>query len=131
MDEVADINGRVALLVGQFNLDRWLDGALIRSLLINPPEGIISEADDVDKHEKSPSFARIRRIWETTRKFWQDVLPTEGDIERSLVGWERSTSDGGRSEPSEAKLTMSPGASVKERSVRFEIERSGLWKLTQ
>ncbi|MDM7911755.1 MAG: hypothetical protein QUS09_01520, partial [Methanotrichaceae archaeon] len=42
-------------------------------------------ADDVSKN---PSFARLRRIWETTRDFWQRVCPTdeEGDLSRSVVG---------------------------------------------
>ncbi|MDM7940462.1 MAG: hypothetical protein QUS07_08985, partial [Methanothrix sp.] len=26
---------------------------------------------------KNPSFARLRRVWETTRGFWQDVCPTD------------------------------------------------------
>ncbi|HEX9926569.1 MAG TPA: hypothetical protein VGD99_28240 [Anaerolineae bacterium] len=26
---------------------------------------------------KTPSFARLRRVWETTRRFWQEVLPTD------------------------------------------------------
>jgi CRISPR-associated Csx11 family protein len=34
-----------------------------------------------------PSFARLRRIWETTRTFWQEVLPTDAkrDLAASLV----------------------------------------------
>jgi CRISPR-associated Csx11 family protein len=36
---------------------------------------------------QSPSFARLRRIWETTRTFWQEVLPTDAkrDLAASLV----------------------------------------------
>jgi CRISPR-associated Csx11 family protein len=33
LDEVSDINGRVALIVGQFNLKHWLDGWWLNSLL--------------------------------------------------------------------------------------------------
>ncbi len=29
---------------------------------------------------ESQSFARIRRVWETTRKFWQEILPSEKDL---------------------------------------------------
>lgn len=37
---------------------------------------------------KSQSFARLRRVWETTRSFWQEVLPTDKDKEvaQSVVG---------------------------------------------
>ena len=37
---------------------------------------------------QNPSFARLRRVWETIRAFWQEVLPTEQgrDCARSLVG---------------------------------------------
>ncbi len=54
-DEVADSNGRLALVVGRFVLDGWLDGALIPTM------------------QKSASFARIQRCWRTTQEFWQEV----------------------------------------------------------
>lgn len=60
MEEVADQNGRVALVTGRFGLDGWLDGSLIPTL------------------SKSASFGRIRRCWRTTQAFWeavQDALP--------------------------------------------------------
>ncbi|NJN66154.1 MAG: hypothetical protein HC884_05280 [Chloroflexaceae bacterium] len=55
IDEIADNNGRFALVVGRFVLDGWLNGRLIPTL------------------QKSPSFARIQRCWETTHTFWDDV----------------------------------------------------------
>jgi len=55
IDEVADNNGRFALVVGRFILEGWLDGKLIPTML------------------KLPSFARIRRCWETTHQFWMEV----------------------------------------------------------
>ncbi len=58
-DEVADDNGRFALVVGRFNLEGWLDGKLIPTML------------------KFPSFARIRRCWDTTRQFWLEVQDEE------------------------------------------------------
>lgn len=61
IDEVADENGRLALIVGRFGLENWLDGSYIRSLLAAPA------------HPKHPSFARLRRTWETTQRFWQEV----------------------------------------------------------
>ncbi len=57
-DEVVDENGRFALLVGQFELQHWLDGTLIPSM------------------QKPDSFARVQRVWETTRTFW-DKIQTE------------------------------------------------------
>jgi hypothetical protein len=67
IDEVADKNARLALITGQFDLDDWLSGQLVESLVLNSPDS--STTGEV----KSPSFSRIRRIWETTRQFWQNV----------------------------------------------------------
>ncbi len=55
VDEVADNDGRLALVVGRFELDGWLSGRLIPTMM------------------KDASFARVRRCWETTRKFWEDI----------------------------------------------------------
>jgi len=71
-DELADDNGRLALVVGQFDLTHWLDGRMLESLLVIAPH------DPENKNNKSitsktPSFSRLRRIWETTRQFWQEV----------------------------------------------------------
>ena len=33
---------------------------------------------------QNPSFARIRRVWETTRAFWQETLPTETEASPQL-----------------------------------------------
>jgi hypothetical protein len=75
IDEVADKNARLALITGQFDLDDWLSGQLVESLVLNSPDS--STAGEV----KSPSFSRIRRIWETTHQFWQDV---KTDFNQSL-----------------------------------------------
>lgn len=155
-DEVADTNGRLALIVAHFDLTAWLDGHFLSSILAqepptssttyekvvaqlaeelknnvkpdrsNPPllqrlapeafrqpaqdfyQAVVEERDihglaaavARDDHlaraellllfllRKNPSFGRIRRIWETTRTFWQEVLPTDedGDLAQSLVG---------------------------------------------
>jgi hypothetical protein len=58
IDEVADDNGRVALIAGRFHLDEWFD-----------PESKFAESIS-----KVISFARARRIWETTRNFWVEVV---------------------------------------------------------
>jgi len=63
LDEVSDHNDRVALLIGSFILDNWLDGSFIKTLAINTkPES------------KNPSPARIRRCWETTQDFIQTTI---------------------------------------------------------
>ncbi|MBU0491727.1 MAG: CRISPR-associated protein Csx11 [Chloroflexi bacterium] len=155
-DEVADEHGRLALIVGQFDLEHWLDGRYLNSIFTqalatrdghaptptiyddlvaaladelcrnvgpdkgNPPwlqrlapeafrvpaqqfyQAVVEERDvdglsagvaaddwDAKAHllalfllRKHPSFARLRRIWETTRGFWQAVrdedLPQTG-----------------------------------------------------
>jgi len=66
IDEVADNNGRVALIVGRFDLDDWLNGNLVRSLAI----GTDKEGNWL---AKPPTFARIQRVWRTTAEFWQEV----------------------------------------------------------
>ncbi len=86
LDEVADANGRLALLVGQFDLSHWLAGTLVHSLAVLDP----SKCEPSNRHcpqksweyvSKNPSFARLRRIWETTRRFWQEVAPTDAPPE--------------------------------------------------
>ena len=84
-DEVADINGRMVLLVGRFELKKWLDGDLVRTLAIaNPSNAHNKTSEEVSKN---PSFARLRRIWQTTRGFWQSVCPTDErkDISQSVA----------------------------------------------
>lgn len=150
VDEVADSNARLALIVGNWGLDHWLDGTFIGSIIAVPKEIFLEieknckdslskningddegfngcleslfstkiiediktfrnyfetiikpewqdiEAIDLNEEtmaaihlvRQNPSFSRIRRVWETTRRFWQETLPTdeEGEIENSLIG---------------------------------------------
>ncbi len=130
IDEVADINGRVALIAVKLDLEHWLSGEFI-STFRNPKDNCganftqivkdLSQESDKklkkldnykkigEKHastikglneylikdedlgesefssipeneklslafwRKPPSFARIRRIWDTTLNFWKDV----------------------------------------------------------
>jgi len=65
-DEVADVNGRLALIVGQFDLAQWLDGMMVQTLLVTDPASGNPVA-------KNPSFARLRRVWETTKRFWEET----------------------------------------------------------
>ncbi len=80
-DEVADTNGRLALLVGRFELTHWLDGSMLNSLLLiapNDPQNTTGKPVT----SKTSSFSRLRRIWESTRLFWQE---TQEEILRQLT----------------------------------------------
>ncbi|MDN5273442.1 CRISPR-associated protein Csx11 [Chloroflexus sp. MS-CIW-1] len=84
IDDLTDIHGRYALIVGAFDLSGWLAGDLVRTLVVRQPGNSNRVADKVSKN---PSFARLRRIWETTRAFWQQVAPVEpGGLSDSLIG---------------------------------------------
>ena len=69
LDEVADHNHRVALLVGKFGLEDWLSGDLVQTLLVKAVEN-----DPSACVPKNPSPARLRRVWETCRRFWTDTV---------------------------------------------------------
>jgi hypothetical protein len=62
LDEVSDHNDMVALLIGCFILDNWLDGSLIKTMAIRT------------RTSKNPSPARIRRCWETTQEFINSTI---------------------------------------------------------
>ncbi len=62
MDEVADRNGRLALLVGKLGLEEWLSGTLLSTIEVTR---------NTAKH---PSPARLFRIAETARAFWEQVI---------------------------------------------------------
>lgn len=72
LDEVADQNGRLALITGRFYLKHWLDGALLKTLFLIFP-AVPENTQSKPIATKTPSFARLRRIWETTQRFWQEV----------------------------------------------------------
>ncbi len=61
-DEVADANGRLALFVGKLGLKGWLDGSLLSTIQVT------------SRTTKTPSPARLYRIAETARAFWQRVI---------------------------------------------------------
>ena len=60
-DEVADDHGRIALFVGCFGLKHWLDGSALETTRLS-----LNTA-------KNPSPARLLRISETTRTFWEKI----------------------------------------------------------
>lgn len=77
IDEVADIYSRLALVVGQFAIDDWLkpDG-MIKTLLVKPVTAGSSVA--TNPPTKNVSFARLQRVWETTRLFWEEAASELG-----------------------------------------------------
>jgi hypothetical protein len=70
LDELADENGRIVLVVGKFGLDDWLSGDLVQTLLVRCDPASKSFAP------KNPSPARLRRVWETCQKLWENSVPT-------------------------------------------------------
>ncbi len=70
LDEIADKNDRIALIVGRFHLEHWLDGSLIQTLYAG------EDRDGVQQF-KEPSPARILRIWRTTEEFWKERVSLE------------------------------------------------------
>jgi hypothetical protein len=72
IDEIADHNDRVALIVGRFGLDDWLSGDLVQTMLVkavpNNPKDCVP---------KNPSPARLRRVWETCQRFWTETVERE------------------------------------------------------
>ena len=78
IEEVADKNGRICLITGKLDISGWLDpDGHVKTLFVKPPNENAGEL-----FQKNPSFARLRRIWETTKTFWKEV---KHDIE-SAVG---------------------------------------------
>lgn len=82
LDEVADGNGRLALIIGTFNLTNWLDGTLVQTMLVREPTASALPV------AKTASFARLRRVWRTTQTFWQEsqaaINQTLSDARRRL-----------------------------------------------
>jgi hypothetical protein len=72
IDEIADHNDRVALIVGKFGLDDWLSGDLVQTMLVKAVSG-----NPKDCVPKNPSPARLRRVWETCQRFWTETVVEE------------------------------------------------------
>ena len=72
MDEIADHNDRVALIVGRFGLDDWLSGDLVQTMLVKAVQN-----NPNDCVPKNPSPARLRRVWETCQRFWTETVERE------------------------------------------------------
>jgi hypothetical protein len=62
LDEISDHNNQIAIIIGTFTLDKWLDGTFVKTLTLDK------------KISKNPSPARIRRCWETTENFIKEIV---------------------------------------------------------
>jgi hypothetical protein len=62
----------------------WGDGTYLFTVIA----GTQKEIAELKVGARSQSFARLRRVWETTRHFWQEVLPTDkdSDVVQSVAG---------------------------------------------
>lgn len=150
IDEVADVNGRVALIAGKFDLEHWQNGnfistfrnpktncgttfsEILNELSLDPETKLeelsklknilndkvikntknirglndfLVENEDLGKEQfssiscnerlalavwrKPPSFARLRRVWETTYNFWnfieKELNKIVGNVETRLI----------------------------------------------
>ncbi|WP_214045278.1 CRISPR-associated protein Csx11 [Methanomethylovorans sp.] len=146
IDEVADANGKISLVVAQFDLNDWLNGKMISSFRNPKNESlptfckivqeldehldsnisnniplselingfILKKLDTVDMlyaflvesedltedaysslknnekialavWRKTPSFARVRRVWETTFKFWDEIKEDLNEIVKPIT----------------------------------------------
>jgi hypothetical protein len=72
IDEIADHNDRVALIVGRFGLEDWLSGDLVQTMLVKAVQN-----NPKDCVPKNPSPARLRRVWETCQRFWTETVERE------------------------------------------------------
>lgn len=76
IDEAADRNGRVALVSGRFDLTPWLqpkkDSEIERAFFTAGRE--VDGIWEKKKRQQNATFARMRRVWETTAQFWRTVL---------------------------------------------------------
>jgi hypothetical protein len=69
LGEIADHNDRIALLVGKLGLEDWLSGDLVQTMLVKAVE-----TNPGACVPKNPSPARLRRVWETCQRFWQETV---------------------------------------------------------
>ncbi len=123
-NEVSDENGHLALIVGKFDLDDWLSGDLVQTLLVKADPASNTFAP------KNASPARIRRVWETTQRFWKTALDGKDEQGKPLLPFAppRLILSG--------MLTKQPGAPAPESNQVYELlvhgfKLSVLWNGTQ
>ncbi|MCS6929412.1 MAG: hypothetical protein NZM43_07965 [Saprospiraceae bacterium] len=122
LDEVADKNGRVALITGRFDLQHWLSGRLVETLLLIAPADAQNTKNE-PATPKTPSFSRLRRIWETTRRFWQEV---SAEIQNKQQSQHPRLRIRGSFIPKDGKLSLLPYHAYEV--VRGRLKMSVLWE---
>ncbi|MCD6399138.1 MAG: hypothetical protein J7L08_04445, partial [Candidatus Aenigmarchaeota archaeon] len=75
IDEIADNTSKVALISAKLDISNWVSESkgklsFIRTLNYETPP----TSKCYEKCAKTPSFVRVRRVWETTSKFWNEAL---------------------------------------------------------
>lgn len=85
LEEIADDNGRLALITGRFFPERFIE-------LDYLPIGKKKEDGKIDSKKlgnemvSAEAFARQRRIWETCREFWKDIDEAINKAIGQLIG---------------------------------------------
>ena len=85
LEEIADDNGRLALITGRFFPERFIE-------LDYLPIGKKKEDGKIDSKKlgnemvSAEAFARQRRIWETCREFWKDIDERSIRLLISIIG---------------------------------------------
>jgi CRISPR-associated Csx11 family protein len=79
IDEVADVNGRLALLIGQFNIADWLQGNSFNTILsLDPGRHTLTESSDgkaqVFEFEYNALISAIQNGLELDQEFKDDLL---------------------------------------------------------
>jgi hypothetical protein len=119
IDEVTDSRGRICLITGKLDISDWLKPeGHIKTLLVKP-----SDASNVAE-TKNPSFVRMRRIWGTTKAFWDAVTR---DLQESICPVEQrlKITGGFNPENSVDQLTKFSAYEAELGGVRFNIVYTG------
>ncbi len=116
VDEAADINGRICLIAGKIDLREWLKPhGYINTLLVKSPEK--------GAEPKTPSFARIFRVWETSKSFWEEIKNKFGEVNsvgtiplriRLIANYKQKTY-------SKKKPTINSAHQVELNGIRFSV----------
>lgn len=118
IDDVADSNGKICLLVGKLEIAGWLtENGYIKTLLVKLPE------DNGKEFKKTPSFARISRVWRTTKKFWEEVKIN--DLDKYRIDKRIKVFTEFKPEESNKIQTNNSYEAVSEDDIRFTIFYAG------
>jgi len=75
LHEIADGKGRVAMIVAKFGLREWLDGLMVRTLLITEPEGIEKTFTAIQHISEIKEDAPERRVLAGYQRYhWNQML---------------------------------------------------------